>query len=250
MYKYNKKYLALIVTTLFLVVFLLSGQLTTGIFDNIKIALEKLVLFASLLLILSPFLFWGFGIYYCVKVAIRLNKNILIAFLIGAFLPVISIIIYYYFSFKNKKRKIKIKIIKIASSVIFLLLFISGGISYYFMGTPDSSLYSLREAIIRNDNAEFEKYFDIKSVAEKSGRSTFQIQEKINSLNDSIIEFKEENPDKNKDAIFYIPVELTGKEIKTATISYSQDSDWLSVTFNEQGKKLFSEITKKILANK
>lgn len=195
-----------------------------------------------------PFFIWIFGILYCRKTAMRLGKNGSLAILAGIFLPVISLIYYAFYSYTKKERKDKIKILKITASAIVAILLISAGAYYYILGTPEYSLYKLKRSITQNDEVEFEKYFDLESVAENFGESSEQSQEWIDSLNTSVLEIKEENPDKSKDANAYISTGLSGKYLKSASVEYSNQgssSSDVALQFDKDGSKLFAEITKR-----
>lgn len=195
-----------------------------------------------------PFFIWFFGIYYCRKVAMRLGINTSVALLSGIFLPVLSLLIYLFYSYWKKTRELKIRILKITAGVVIILLLISAGIIYYIVGMPEYSLYKLKQAITNNNDVEFNKYFDIESVADNFEELPSQSKEWIDSLNTSILEIKEENPDKSKDASAYIPTGLTGKYLKNASISYSDqgsNNPNVALHFNDEGSKLFSEITKR-----
>ncbi len=69
----------------------------------------------------------------------------------------------------------------ILASAVFLtvFLFVSAGAIYYVIGTPEYSLYKLREAIVNNSDAEVEKYLDIESVAENFNETPSQSKEWI-----------------------------------------------------------------------
>lgn len=189
---------------------------------------------------------WFFGIYYCRKVAMRLNMGGSNAVLLGIFFPVFSILIYFLHSYRNgtENYKSKAKKVFVASAILIALVFI-GGI-YYVIGTPEYSLYKLREAIINKEDIEVEKYLNIKDVAENFGELPSETQEWIDSMNTSILEIKEENSDKNKDAEAYVSTGLTGKYLEKATVAYyGEESDKPSILLklNEEGAKLFEEIT-------
>lgn len=69
----------------------------------------------------------------------------------------------------------------------------------------------------------------------------------FDSLNVSVLEFKEENFDKSKDASAYIYTGLTGKYLKDVYVDYpDKDSSNpnIALQFDDEGSKLFSEITK------
>lgn len=196
---------------------------------------------------------WIGGIVYCKKVAKRLDMGGSNAILAGIFLPILSVLIYFSYSFWKKTKKAKIKTLKIVASAIVILVIASAGVGYYITGTPEYSLYKLRQFIINNDNVKIEKYLDIESVADNFGESPSQSQEWINELNTSILELKEENPDKSKDASAFISTGLTGKYLKSASVSYSsQSSNNLDIAlhFNDQGAQLFAEITRRNIDKK
>jgi len=206
--------------------------------------------FVRILMIL-PLLIWFFGIYYCRKVARRLNTNTIIALLTSIFLPILSILIYSAYSFWKKTKKIKVRILKITACVVIFLTIISTVTIYYITGTPEYSLYKLRQAIINNNETEFYKYFDIESVADNFGESPSQSLEWINSINTSVLEIKEENSDKSKDAIAYVYTGLTGKQLKNASVDFSENyNPQISLEFNNEGATLFADITKRNIGKK
>jgi hypothetical protein len=148
----------------------------------------------------------------------------------------------------NKKREVRIKPQKICYGIALILLLISAGVIYYIVGTPEYSLYKLREAVINNDNIGIEKYLDIESVAENFGETPEQSREWIDSLNISILDVKEENSDKSKNADAYISTGLSGKYLKDAYVDdSSDDSNYSNIVlqFDEDGSSLFSEITER-----
>ncbi|MFA5986528.1 MAG: hypothetical protein WC819_04260 [Parcubacteria group bacterium] len=139
-------------------------------------------------------------------------------------------------------KKVFLKIV--GGSVIIFVLF-AVGVAYYITRTPEYSLYKLREAII-TDSADVKKYLDSESVAESLGESPAQLQEWIDSLNTSIVEIKEENRDKSKDASAYVDTELSGKNVKNASVSFTdRDEVVISLTFDDVGTRIFADITKR-----
>ncbi len=201
----------------------------------------------------SPLIVWLFGIYYCRRVAIRLNISKKQATLSGIFLPVVSVLIYFFYSYRNSTKEVKDKIVKIITVSLVSVSIIFAGWFYYITGTPEYSLYKLRNAIVRNEKVEVEKYLNIESVAENFGESSAQSQEWIDSMNTSILEIKEENPDKSKDAEAYVSTELSGKYLKNALATYSNNGTGnaeISLSFNDEGSKLFAEITKRNIDKK
>lgn len=194
------------------------------------------------------FAIWILGIYYCRKVAMRLNMNGSNAILAGIFLPVLSWIVYFFYSYQNSTKEARIKTNKIISGATVLLVFLFAGIAYYAVRTPEYSLYKLKKAFINNNQSEIEKYFDLESVAKKYNESPSQLQKSsVDSLMTSFLEIKEENSDKSKDASAYISTGLTGKKLKKASFVFSsQNSDPLiAIKFDAEGTKLLSEITKR-----
>lgn len=193
------------------------------------------------------FAIWFFGIYYCRKVAMRLSKNGSNAILAGIFLPGLSWIIYSVYSFRNNTKEARVKTTKIIVGVAIFIAFLFAGIIYYVIGTPQYSLYKLKKAIINNNNTEFEKYFDTKKVADGLNETEAQLEGDIKSSNISILEIKEENPSKGKNDGAYISTDLTGKNLKEAILSFSNNnsSPQISLKFNAEGSRLFAEITKR-----
>ena len=140
------------------------------------------------------------------------------------------------------------KLLKVISGVVIVILLISAGAIYYIMGTPEYSLYRLREALINSNDVEVDKYLDIGSVSENFGETSAQSKEWIDSLNVSVLEIKEENPDKSKDASAFVSTGLTGEYVKDVYVDYSGDDSNnpnIVLQFNEEGSQFFSEITKR-----
>jgi hypothetical protein len=135
--------------------------------------------------------------------------------------------------------------LKIVGGSVIVFVLLAVGTVCYVMRTPEYSLYKLREAII-NDSAEVEKYLDSGSVAESLGESPEQLQEWIDGLNTSILEIKEENSDKSKDATAYVDTELSGKNLKNASVSFTDsDEAVISLKFDDIGTRIFADITKR-----
>ncbi len=198
-----------------------------------------------------PFFIWVFGILYCRKTAMRLGKNGSLAILAGIFLPVASLIYYAFYSYAKKERKDKIKILKITASVIIALLLISAGGIYYIIGTPEYSLYKLKQSLLNYNDAEFAKYFDIESVADNFSETPAQTKDWIIELNNPILEIKEENPDKSKDAEAFIPTGLTSINLKVASVEYSPKGEvMVSLQFDDYGSKLLAKISKRNIDKK
>ncbi len=196
-------------------------------------------------LILIAFSSWVFSVFYCRRIANRLQLNTYTATLLGVFLPIISALIYAHVS---KDREGKRRLLKVTSGVVIVILLISAGAIYYIVGTPEYSLYRLREALISSNDIEVDKYLDIGSIAENFDETPAQSKEWIDSLNVSVLEIKEENPDKSKDASAFVSTGLSGKYVKDAYVDYSgNDSGNINVAlqFDEQGSKLFSQITQR-----
>ena len=195
-------------------------------------------------LILIAFSSWVFSVFYCRRIANRLQMNTYTATLLGVFLPIISTLIYAHVSKDSEGKK---RLLKVISGVAVAILLISAGAIYYIMGTPEYSLYRLREALINSNDVEVSKYLDIESVAENFNETPAQSKEWIDSLNVSVLEIKEENPDKSKDAAEYISTGLSGKYVKDVYMDYSDDSSNpnIALQFDEEGSQLFSEITKR-----
>lgn len=195
------------------------------------------------LLLLSS---WIFGIYYCKNVAKQLEMSNSKAVLMGIFLPILSVIIYFYYSYRKKEKEQKIRILKI---VVGLVIFVAVGIIgtfCYTKRTPEYSLYKLKQAIINKDSNEFSKYLDIETVAKNFGESPQQTQAWIDSLNTSVLEFKEENPDKNKDADAYVSTKLSGKNLKYASLNNTGNGEaTISLKFDNEGADLFEDLTRR-----
>lgn len=201
--------------------------------NNIELVIKILLFFV-----------WFFGIYYCNKTAIRLNMSTNKAVLAGVFLPVLSILAYFFYSYRKNTKEGKIKIMKIITGAVIILALMFAGTVYYVIGTPEYSLYNLKQAIINNNNEEFGKYLNIDSVAENFGELPSQSVEWINSLNTSVLEIKEENPDKSKDAVAFIDTGLSGKNLKNASLSFASNGEAvISLKFDDAGTKLFADIT-------
>ncbi len=80
-----------------------------------------------------------------------------------------------------------------------------------------------------------------------------QTQEWIDGLNTSVLEFKEENLDKGKDAIFYINTGLSGKYLEKASLVFTDQGlaePQIQLKFDEDGANLFAEITKRNIDKK
>lgn len=196
-------------------------------------------------LILIAFSSWAFSVFYCRRIANRLRLNTYTATLLGVFLPIISALIYAHVS---KDREGKKRLPKVISGVAVAILLISAGVIYYTVGTPEYSLYRLKEALISSNDVEVDKYLDIGSVAENFDETPAQSKEWIDSLNVSVLEIKEENPDKSKDASAYISTGLSGKYVKDVHVDYSggdSSNPNIALQFDGEGSKLFSEITKR-----
>lgn len=193
--------------------------------------------------ILVAFSSWVFSFFYCRRIAKRLQLNTYIATLLGVFLPIISALIYAHVS---KDKEGKKRLLKVVSGVAVAILLISGGAIYYIVGTPEYSLYRLREALIESNDVEVDKYLDIESVAGNFDETPAQSKEWIDSLNVSVLEFKEENPDKSKDASAFVSTGITGKYVKDAYVEYSgNDTNNVVLEFNKEGTKFFSELTQR-----
>lgn len=205
----------------------------------------KIIILALPLLSLA---IWVFSIYYCNKTALRLKISTNVAILTSIFIPILSVLAYSIISFWRKTREEKAKILKIIASITAILLLTLAGVVYYVIGTPEYSLYKLKRAIINNNDVDFNKYFDIDSVAKNFDESPMQSKEWIDSLNVSVLEIKEENPDKSKDSDRYISTELTGKYLESASVGYSDqgsNNPNVDLHFNNQGAKILAEITRR-----
>lgn len=242
-------------TVLFLWLFWILGVsliwLISGFLPSVDIltshALNKSDIVANTVAIL-PYIIWLLGIYYCEKIARRLSMNENIAILAGMFLPMLSLLVYFFYAYRKNTKEGKIRTIKITAGIAMFFSFVLVGTAYYVIGTPEYSLYKLKKAIIENNNPEFEKYLDIKSVAEKHNEDPDQFQDElITSMNTSFLEIKEENSDKGKDAISYVYTGLMGKSLKNASVVFSQNAEplYVRLKFGNEGAKLLSEITKR-----
>lgn len=244
-----------LITIIFLWIFWILGVglvfiATQGNSLGIHLYSSKLTSHASIvninnITIFGWFFIWLFGIYYCFSVAkkIKVNKNLAIT--VGFLLPVLSILIYAFCSFRKKNKRERIKSIKIFASAILLFAIISAGIIYYAVGTPEYSLYKLKQAILTKNNTVIEKYVDVENISKGSSESAGQYEDKlISSMNTSFWEIKEENPDKSKNAKFFIPTGLMGDKLKNASLVFTKDqTPLLLLKFTPEGSKLFSEIT-------
>lgn len=220
-----------------------SFQLNSESFNTQSLGVEGTI---SMLTALLPVILWLFGIYYCRKVAMRLGMSGSNAILAGIFLPVLSILLYFYFSYRKKNKEQKIKTLKIFTGTVIVIAVISAGAFYYILGTPEYSLYKLKQSIANNNTGEFEKYLDINSVSENFGELPTQSKEWIDSLNTSILEIKEENPDKSKDAVAYVDTDLSGKNLKNASLSFASNGEaMIYLKFDDAGAKLLADITKR-----
>jgi len=200
---------------------------------------------------ITPFVIWFFSIYYCRRVAMRLKKNIYIAIISATILSILAVPIYFIFSlvysYQKKKKEDRIKILKLVGVVTIFLLLISAGAVYYLTGTPEYSLYKLRQSIKNNDTVGIERHLDFKSIIEKDNDlGALSQEELVVGLNKSFWEIKEENPDKSKNADAYITTGLAGNKLEIASVTFSQNSDPLiSLKLNPEGTEDFKEITKR-----
>ena len=144
-----------------------------------------------------------------------------------------------------KEIKWKFKLSRGYVTFLLSIIVIIGGV--YIIGTPEYSLYKLKQAIISNNDTEFKKYLDIESIAENFKETPSQSKEWIDSLNTTILEIRVENPDRsNKESAPYIDTGLTGENLKSADLSSTDDGySLILLNFDNEGAKLISNITKK-----
>ena len=246
-------------TILFLWIFWLIGFLLTyrmGSFhlNSDSIDTQSLGAVGTMRAIIAfvPTLIWFFGIYYCRRIAINLNMNKAVAVLVGIFIPYVSLLIYFLFSFHKKEKQQKVKLLKIIGGTIVIIALISAGAFYYISGTPEYSLYKLKQAIIKNDINGIEKYFYSGNIAKKNNEIPSQFQkELVSGLNASFWEIKETNSDTSKTAEAYVSTGLTGNKLENASLVFSKNSEPLILLkLNDEGAKLYAEITKRNIVRK
>lgn len=214
-------------------------------------AIGIMVGFVINIMVFAPLIVWLFGIYYCKKVATRLNMSNKKAILAGIFLPVVSVVIYFFYSYRKSTKEVKDRIIKIAAMGFVFITVIFAGWTYYIVGTPEYTLYKLRKSIEKNESMGIEKYLNLSSVAANFGESPAESLQWINDMNTSVLEIKEENNDKSKDAEAFIGTGLSGKNLKNASLSFASKGETIiSLKFDDKGTKLFADITSRNIGKK